>query len=122
PVKACAVSTIGAVALTAPIGLVTRVSVTALVWIMASAAIGFVVINIQNLAATAVPDNRGGALSSVLAFRFIGHAVGPMIWVPVFGTSAALAFAGAAGLGLITVGTLVAAALLSPHSNGKVEP
>jgi len=117
-VRACAVATVGAIVLTAPIGLIARVPVTALAWMAASAFVGFVVINIQNLAAIAVPDNRGGALSSVLAFRFIGHAVGPLLWVPVFETSAAWAFAGAAALGTITFATLVGAAMRSaePHA------
>jgi hypothetical protein len=54
----------------------------------------------------------------VLAFRFIGHAVGPLMWVPVFETSAAWAFAGAAALGLVTFASLVAAAVrgASPHA------
>jgi len=121
-VRASAVSTTAAVVLTAPIGLLTGIPLTALAWIAASAVIGFVVVNIQNLAATAVPDNRGGALSSVLAFRFIGHAVGPMIWVPVFDTSAALAFVGAAALGLVMVATLVAAATTAPARDGMVVP
>jgi predicted MFS family arabinose efflux permease len=117
-VRACAFSTVGAIVLTAPIGLIARVPMTTLAWMAASAFVGFVVINIQNLAATAVPDNRGGALSSVLAFRFIGHAVGPLMWVPVFETSAAWAFAGAAALGLVTFASLVAAAVrgASPHA------
>jgi hypothetical protein len=57
----------------------------------------------------AVPDNRGGALSSVLAFRFMGHALGPLLWVPVFAVSPTWAFAGAAGLGLVTLAALVSA-------------
>jgi MFS family permease len=120
-VKATTVSTVGVVLITAPIGLISSVAASALVWIVASAVIGFVVINIQNLSATAVPDNRGGALSSVLAFRFFGHAVGPMLWVPVFDTSAALAFAGAAALGLVTIATLVPAALSAPPVDGRVD-
>jgi MFS family permease len=115
-VRACAISTAAAVALTAPLGFIARVPLTALAWIAASAAIGFVVINIQNLAATAVPDNRGGALSSVLAFRFIGHAIGPLVWVGVFETSASMAFVGAAALGIVTFATLVAAALPAERS------
>lgn len=119
--KACAVATVSAAALTAPIGLIPGVPLTTLVWIAASVAIGFVVINIQNLGATAVPDNRGGALSSVLAFRFFGHAVGPMVWVPLFDDNATLAFFGAASLGLVTVVTLVGAALTEPSADGMVD-
>jgi MFS family permease len=109
-VRSCAVSTLGAIAATAPIGLAGGVPLTTLLWMAASAMIGFVLVNLQNLAAIAVPDNRGGALSSVLAFRFIGHAIGPLIWVPVFDTAATWAFVGAAALGIVTFFALVIAA------------
>ena len=59
-----------------------------------------------NLAAIAVPDNRGGALSSVLCFRFVGHGLGPLLWVPMFAWSPSWTFVIASGLGLS----------LSPHS------
>jgi MFS family permease len=94
----------------APMGLIENPIVLTIVWMIAGALVGFVVINIQHISATAVPDNRGGALSSVLSFRFVGHAVGPLVWVAVFDVSPAWAFAGAAGLGIITFFALTAAA------------
>jgi MFS family permease len=66
------------------------------------ALIGFVVVVIQSLASTVVDGNRGGALSFVLAFRFLGHGIGPVIWIPVLGFSAPGALIGAASLGIIT--------------------
>ena len=101
---------ISLVGLTAPIGLLTSPWAVALVWTVAGALVGFVVINIQHLSAIAVPENRGGALSTVMSFRFVGHAVGPLLLVPVFSSSPEAAFLGAAALGLVTLVTLVAAA------------
>ena len=107
--RASVVSLTALIAVAAPLGLITGSVTFALVWMVAAALIGFVVINLQHLAAVAVPDNRGGALSSVLAFRFMGHALGPLLWVPVFAVSPTWAFAGAAGLGLVTLAALVSA-------------
>ena len=110
PVRSSVVSTSALASLTAPIGLLTNLATLVVVWVAAAALVGFVVINLQGLSATAVPENRGGALSSVLAFRFIGHAVGPLIWVPTFSTSPTAAFAGAGALGLVTLVTMTTAA------------
>jgi hypothetical protein len=97
------VSLTAVVLVAGPMGLLTNSIVFAAVWAVAAALIGFVVVNLQHLAAIAVPDNRGGALSSVLSFRFMGHALGPLLWVPIFDVSPAWAFAGSALLGLATV-------------------
>jgi len=107
--RASVVSITALIIVAAPLGLITGSGTFALVWMVAAALIGSVVINLQHLAAVAVPDNRGGALSSVLAFRFMGQAIGPLLWVPVFAVSPSWAFAGAAGLGLITLAAFVSA-------------
>lgn len=75
----------------------------ALLWTVTGALVGFVVVVFQSVAATVIPDNRGGALSFVLAFRFLGHGVGPLVWVAVFEFNVDAAFLGAAGLGLVTI-------------------
>ncbi len=110
-VRASAVSVTALVVVMAPLGLLTDIASVTLVWTVGAALVGFVVVNVQHLSAIAVPDNRGGALSTVMSFRFVGHAVGPLIWVPVFSEEPALAFAGAASLGLVTLISLIAAAL-----------
>ena len=107
--RASAVSVVALILVTVPLGLLTSVVAVAIVWMAAAALVGFVVVNIQNLSAIAVPANRGGALSTVMSFRFVGHAIGPLIWVPVFSSNPELAFAGAASLGVVTLVTLVAA-------------
>ena len=75
---------------------------------VSGALIGFVAVVFQALASTIVPDNRGGALSFILAFRFFGHGVGPVIWIPVLEQNVLLAFLGAASLGIITIATFLA--------------
>lgn len=108
--RRAAVVAAGSVTLvTAPLGFIESAWGLTVFWIVASALLGFVAVILQHLAAIAVPDNRGGALSSVLSFRFFGHAVGPIIWVPLLADTAGAAFAGAAALGLVTLAAFVVA-------------
>lgn len=93
----------------ASLGLFDNAVAFTTVWLVASASYGLIALNLQRLAAVAVPENRGGALSSVLAFRFLGHAAGPLMFVPMLEWSAPVAFAVAAGLGVITLAVYVAA-------------
>ncbi|HEY5665018.1 MAG TPA: MFS transporter [Ilumatobacter sp.] len=112
--RASMVSLVALVALAAPLGLITSSAAFAVAWMVVAAVIGFVVVNLQHLAAVAVPDNRGGALSSVLAFRFMGHAVGPVMWVPLFDRSPAWTFAAAASLGVVTLAAFAAFVAATP--------
>jgi len=73
------------------------------VYIVAGALYGLVVIVLQQLGASIVPANRGGALSAMLSFRFFGHAVGPLVWVPVLDRNQQTAFVGSAALGLVAL-------------------
>lgn len=79
------------------------VAVWAVVGTFSSAAVAV----FQSIAATAVPRNRGGALSATLSYRFLGHAIGPIIWLAVFERSAAAAFVGSASLGVVMLGGLL---------------
>ncbi len=76
------------------------------IWVFGAAASAFVVVVLQAAAATAVPNNRGGALSAMLAWRFLGHAAGPAIWIAVFETNPNAAFYGSALLGIVALFTL----------------
>lgn len=107
--RAAVVAAGSVTAATAPLGFIGSAWVLAVCWVAASALLGFVAVNLQHLGAIAVPDNRGGALSSVLSFRFFGHAVGPVIWVPLLADTAGLAFVCAAALGLVTLGAFLVA-------------
>lgn len=83
-----------------------------LVMIATGAAISFVNVVYQSIGATIRPDNRGGALSFMLSLRFAGHAVGPIMFIPLIGWSARTALLLAASLGLIMVALTAVAA---PH-------
>jgi MFS family permease len=74
-----------------------------LLWIVGGAFAAFVVVVFQSLGATILPDNRGGALSFLLSFRFLGHAAGPAVFVPLIDWSASATFVIAGGLGLVTL-------------------
>ena len=99
----------GAVAAASVLGLFDGVVSFVLAWLLAASVLGFLAVNLQRLAALAVPENRGGALSSVLSYRFVGHASGPLLFVPLLDRSAATAFAVAASLGIVTIAVFVLA-------------
>ncbi len=81
----------------------------AIFWaIAAGAAIGVTVV-FQSLAAIAVPGNRGGAISTTLAFRFLGHGLGPLALTPLMANRQTVAFTIAAVVGLPAIGLLLLA-------------
>ena len=85
--------------------------VLAAVWAVAGFSTNFIVVSIQSVAAAALPANRAGAISFVLAHRFLGHAVGALVWFPVFAVSPAAAFVGSGTVGLLGVGAVYASGL-----------
>ncbi len=86
----------------ATLGFADSILALAVAWFVGASLVPAIVVALTHLAASAVPSNRGGALSSVLAFRFLGHAVGPLIWVPIYLEHHRLAFIGAGALGIIS--------------------
>ena len=83
----------------------------AAIWFVAGAATQTVVVSFQSLASVAAPDNRAGALSFTLSHRFAGHAVGSVVWLPVFVVSPTLAYLASAGFGVLAVVTVLASGL-----------
>ncbi len=81
--------------------------VLAACWIVVGAMTNLLVVVLQFSAAIAEPENRGGAVSVMLAFRFLGHAAGPLLFVPVLSSSVQLAFLLAAAVGVLTAVALV---------------
>jgi ACDE family multidrug resistance protein len=92
------------------LGQVRVLPLVVVVLLCANAANALTVVVIQHLAVVSVPSNRGGGASSVLSFRFAGHAIGPLALVPLVSRSPGTAFAIVAGLGLAAMGALVVAA------------
>lgn len=102
--RACGLFSVTVVSLlVAGLGLADTTPKTVVLYAAAGSMFGFVVVVIQQVGASIVPENRGGALSAILSFRFMGHAAGPLLWVPIFEVSESAAFAGAAALGLVTI-------------------
>jgi len=80
----------------------------AALWVGTGAAASLLVVSVQRLTVEAVPANRGGAASVQSAFRFLGSAVAPALWLPVATRSIPVAFAGAAGGSLLSGVALLA--------------
>jgi len=74
-----------------------------LLWFLAGGMVGYMSVVLQALGATEIPDNRGGTLSFILSFRFLGVGLGPIIWIPVIEQSYEGAMLGASALGLISI-------------------
>ncbi len=91
----------------------------ALIWAVVSALTVLTVIVFQALGASLMPENRGGALSFLLSFRFLGHALGPLLLVPVIERHVNAAFLLAAALGLVP---LVLVAIGLGPGRGSSEP
>lgn len=106
--RAGVISAAAVSAVVAAIALVDAAVPLALLWMVGSASAAFVVVVFQGEAARAVPGNRGGAVSSIMAWRFAGHGIGPAFLLPVFDWSTDAAFLIAGGLGLLTIAGLVA--------------
>lgn len=113
--RRCGVASIaGAGALAAALGPVGSTPVVAGLWLLAGSVFALATVVLHRVAAVVVPTNRGGALSVVLSFRFLGFALGPLIWVPVLTETVTGAFIGA---GLLAVPAVVG--LLSSVSRDR---
>lgn len=75
----------------------------AAIWFLVGGLVGFLAVVLQALAVTEVEENRGGALSFVLAFRFLGLGLVPVVWLSPLEESYVGTFLGASSLGLITI-------------------
>ncbi len=101
------------------LGPVDRTIAVTLLWLSAGTFLGLVTVVLHRTAAVIVPENRSGGLSLVLAFRFFGLAVSPLVWVPVFDRSVRWAFGGAGLLGLVAVVGLVLAVPARPGERAE---
>ncbi len=75
----------------------------AILWFLAGGMVGYMSVVLQALGATELPDNRGGTLSFVLSFRFLGTALVPVLWIPILERSYEAAILGASALGIISL-------------------
>jgi MFS family permease len=89
-------------AMVTAIGLADNVVAMAAVWLAAGAGSAFIWAGLNTLAVQSAPENRGGAISVVGAFKFAGNAVAPLVWLPLYLDAAELAF-GIAGVACATI-------------------
>jgi MFS family permease len=79
------------------LGLAGSVVALAAAWFAAGVASQFIWAGLNTLAVRSTPENRGGAISVVGAFKFAGNAVAPLVWLPIYLVRPSLAFALAGG-------------------------
>jgi len=83
-------------AMVAALGVADSIAAMAAAWLAAGAGSAFIWAGLNTLAVQSAPLNRGGAISVVGAFKFTGNAIAPLVWLPLYVESDALAFACAA--------------------------
>jgi MFS family permease len=119
--RAClAVGAAACAGLVGTVGLITSVPWLATQWALAGAAASLLTVATNSFAFTAAPGNRGGSVSTMMAFRFGGTALAPVLWLPVYHADMALGFAAAASLTVLVV--LPAAALWPGPAPGLADP
>jgi MFS family permease len=80
----------------------TPAAVLAAGWALCGIASQVLLVSLNTLSLSAVPENRGGAVGVVQAFRFGGGAVAPAAWLPLYHLAPAAGFL-APGLVLVAV-------------------
>jgi ACDE family multidrug resistance protein len=83
---------------TAALGVVPSIVVLLIVIVIAGAASASTRIASSGLAVASTPENRSGATSIALAWQFLGGALAPIVWIPVYESSIEIGMA-AAGSG-----------------------
>jgi predicted MFS family arabinose efflux permease len=94
-------------AMVAALGLAGNSVVMAALWLAAGAGSAFIWAGLNTLAVQSAPENRGGAISVVGAFKFAGSAVAPLVWLPLYMAGVELAFA-VAGAACALIAVVVA--------------
>jgi sugar phosphate permease len=95
--RAVALGMITGAVLLAGVGTVPSAIVVAVLWAMSGMASQLVLVGVNSLALSST-ENRGGAVSVVQACRFLGAAVTPAAFTPVYHASALTSFLLPAGL------------------------
>jgi MFS family permease len=77
------------------LGVAGNVAALTAAWFAAGVASQFIWAGLNTLAVRSAPENRGGAISVVGAFKFAGNALAPLVWLPIYLLRPGLAFAAA---------------------------
>ena len=75
----------------------------AFVYFAIGCASAFVWAGLNTIAVESFPENRAGAVSAYSAFKFVGVAIAPLVYVPLFEDDTRLPFVVAAGFSLLVV-------------------
>ncbi|ADG79302.1 major facilitator superfamily MFS_1 [Tsukamurella paurometabola DSM 20162] len=102
------VASVATAACVSAVGLVTNSIELAAIWTAAGCGASMMTVAMQNLTVRAIPENKGGALSIVSAFRFSGAAIAPLLWLPIYTGNATTAFLVAGCSVLIAIPALAA--------------
>lgn len=113
--RCVAVAAAGCAGLVGTLGLIGTIGGLAADWVAAGAATSMLTVATNSLALSAAPANRGGAVSTMSAFRFAGGALAPVLWLPLYRDAVPLGFAVPAAVLLVVV---LAAAALWPAQGG----
>lgn len=97
-------ATLACVPLVALLGVVGSVGLLAVVWAGLGISSTATWASLNTLTISAIPSNRAGAASVVACTKFLGSASAPLLWLPLYHDSAALAFAVPAA---VTIGAAV---------------
>ncbi len=115
--RSLVISLAASVAATALLGFGVTGILLAALWVFAGGINASVTVAFQALGATIEPDNRGGALSFLLAFRFVGHAVGPLVFVPFIDSATVATLLVAASLGLVAIAIVRSVGVANPANS-----
>ena len=76
--------------------------VLAVLWCAAGLGMALMLAAMNTLSVEAVPENRGGGVSVVSAFRIGGTAAAPLLWLPLYHVEPSAAFVAAGGLAALS--------------------
>ncbi len=106
--RCLAAAGLGSAALVGTLGLAGSLGWLGAQWAVAGAASSLLAVATNALAVTAVPQNRGGAVSAMSSFRFTGNAAAPALWLPLYAHAPGLAFVAPAALVLAVTPAIAA--------------
>jgi MFS family permease len=89
-------------ALLALIGLLPSLFAVGSLWALTGASSQFLIVGLNTLVLSTTGGNRGGAVSVVQAFRFLGASASPIAFVPLYHLHPAAAFVAPAALIAVT--------------------
>ncbi|NUT52171.1 MAG: MFS transporter [Saccharothrix sp.] len=104
------------------VGVLPSVVAVGALWAVAGAFSQAVIVGLQALVLSGDGDNRGGSVSVVQSLRFLGGAVSPLAFVPLYRVDPVSAFLVPAALVLVVPPVLLLARVSPPSSTERPAP